>query len=186
MANSIFTRKEEEKAQIEALKKSIRIYFEGDVDYNQRLNFIDYDITTDGDLIKILDAFNNRYSMDDLKGLWKDIMTTAINKENRLVFIYDGLGKFTEARKTTLEKYPEGLKLGFPVDYWIEKCEELKETSTIALPTALKDSLLDIVCSKNDYCVIRIMHNEFDWSEEGAMDRLTKIIDNSSKGTFEL
>lgn len=181
MANSIFVRKEEEKIQIEALKKSIRIYFEGDVEYNQRLNFIDYDFTEDEDLKRVLNAFNDRYSFNDLKNLWKDIMLTAFNEENKLIFVYDGLGKFTEERKITLENYPDNIELGYPVEYWIDKCEEIKEKSTISLPTALKDTLVDIVCTKCGYKVIRIMHEEFNWGKEGAMERLTKIIEKSSE-----
>ncbi|HHX68606.1 MAG: hypothetical protein WAO56_01070 [Miniphocaeibacter sp.] len=186
MANSIFVRREEEKVQIEALKKSIRIYFEGNVDYNQRFNFIDYDISEDEDIKKILGAFDNRYSVDDLNNLRKDIMLTAFNKENKLIFVYDGLGKFTKERKITLENYPKDIKVGFPIDYWIEKSETINDSSTIALPTALKDSLVDIISAKNGFMVIRIMHKEFNWLEEGAMERLTKIIENSKKGTFIL
>ncbi|WP_100065586.1 hypothetical protein [Miniphocaeibacter massiliensis] len=186
MVTSIFVRREEEKVQIEALKKSIRIYFEGDVDYNQRLDFIEYDISKDEDLLKILEVFDNRYSIDELKNLKKDIMITAFNKDSKIIFVYDGRGKFTDSRKKTLENYPENIKLGYPLEYWIEKCGEIKETSTVELPTALKDSLTDIICAKNGYTVIRIMDEEFDWREEGAMERLTKIIDNSKKGTFDL
>ena len=181
MADSIFVRKENEKTQIEALKKAIRIYFEGDVEYNQRMNFIDYDFSEDKDFKNILEVFSNRYTFEDLKNLWSDIMLTAFNQENKLVFVYDGLGKFTEDRKITLVNYPKDIALGYPVDYWIEKCEKVKENSTISLPNALKDSLVDIVCTKEGYKVIRIMHEEFNWTEEGAMDRLTKIINMSDE-----
>ena len=182
MAGSIFIRKEEEKLQIEAIKKSIRIFFEGDVEYNQRLNFIDYDFSKDKDILKILDAFDNKYSINDLTNLWKDTMITAYNKENKLIFIYDGLEKFTLERKKTLENYPEGFIIGFPIEMWKEKCEEIQAKSIVSLPLALKDSLVDIICTKSGYTVIRLMFNEYNWTEEGAMDRLIKIIENSEAG----
>lgn len=182
MAGSIFVRKEEEKLQIEAIKKSIRIFFEGDVDYNQRLNFIDYDFSKDEDILKILNAFDNKYTINDLTNLWKDTMITAYNKENKLIFIYDGLEKFTLERKKTLDNYPEEFKIGFPIELWKSKCEEIQSKSIVSLPLALKDSLVDIICTKSGYTVIRLMFNEFNWTEEGAMDRLVKIIGNTEKG----
>ncbi|MDL2310541.1 hypothetical protein LJC13_01020 [Peptostreptococcaceae bacterium OttesenSCG-928-C18] len=186
MANSILVRKEEEKNQIEAFKKSIRVYFEGDVEYNQKLDFVDYDISEDEDLKRILNVFENRYAIEDLKNLKEDIMFTAFNRENKIIFSYDGIEKFTKSRKKTLENYSNDLKLGYPVDYWIKKCEEINANVTSEFPNALKDSLTDIICSKNGYMVIRIMSGEFDWREEGAMERLNKIIENSKKGTFDL
>ncbi len=184
MSNSIFSRKHEEKEQIEAWKKAIRIYFEGDVEYNQKLEFLEPNIEEDEDLKNILKAFDNKYDIEELKSLWNDIMVTAFNEEHKMVFVYDGMGKFTQDRKISLENYPKDMKLGYPRKFWIKKCEEVQDSSTIALPNALKDSLVDIVATKQGYIVIRIMHEEIDWSLDSSMDVLSQMIDNAKTGKF--
>ena len=44
MTSSIFNRKHDEKEQIEAWKKTIRIYFNGNVEYNKKLDFLKKEI----------------------------------------------------------------------------------------------------------------------------------------------
>ncbi|MDO5017954.1 MAG: hypothetical protein Q4E02_01505 [Lagierella massiliensis] len=183
MTSSIFNRKSDEKEQIEAWKKTIRIYFEGNVEYNEKLDFLKPEVE-DEDIKKILQAFDNKYTVKDLKSLWEDIMVTAFSKDHRMVFVYDGKGKFTMDRKISLENYPKKIKLGYPRKFWIKKCEQLDENSTTALPNALKDSLVDILATKQGYIVIRIMHEEVDWSLDSSMDVLSQMINNAKTGKF--
>ena len=184
MTSSIFNRKHDEKEQIEAWKKTIRIYFNGNVEYNKKLDFLKKEIEQDEDIKNILAAFDNKYKMSDLEELWDDIMLTAFCEEEKMVFVYDGNGKFTEDRKISLANYPKDLKLGYPRKFWMKKCDEVQDNSTNALPNALKDSLVDMVSTKQGYTVIRIMHEEVDWSLDSSMDVLGQMVQNAHSGKF--
>lgn len=186
MAENMFDITLEELEQTEAFKKVSRIYFNGDLKYNETLQFLDYNFELDEDFQRILDAFDNRYGIEDIKSLEKDIRLTAISHDKKLVFIYDNPNKFNKYRALSLENYPEDLKLGYPKELWIEKSLRLDNHTALSLPLALQDSMVDISLSKSGYMVIRIMSDSFDWKKEGAVDRLSKLVENSKKEIFDL
>lgn len=186
MAANMFDITLEELEQTEAFKKASRIYFNGDLKYNENLDFLDFDFNEDKDFQRILDAFENRYDMHDIESLKRDIRLTAVSHEKKLVFIYDNPNKFNKFRALSLENYPDDLKLGYPKELWIEKSIKLDNHTALSLPLALQDSMVDIALGKSGYMVIRIISDSFDWKKEGAVDRLNKLVENSKKGIFIL
>ncbi|MDO5754772.1 MAG: hypothetical protein Q4P28_00860 [Tissierellia bacterium] len=182
--NSAFQTSKEVEEQIEGLKRTLRIYFEGELQYSYRLQELSYPFEEDEDLKKILDIFDGAYTMKDILNFEQDVRVTAVNHEEKLAFYYDTDQKFTEARKKTLEHYPKDLDLGYPVDFWIEKCDEINASPIIALPSALMDTMVDFSMAKSGYNVIRIKHKEFDWTLDGAIDVLRRFIKNSKNKNF--
>lgn len=185
MAANIFETTSKEIEQIDAFKKALRIFFNGDLKYNEKIEFLDYDFREDEDFLHILNSLGNRFSIDEAINIIRDIRLTAISHDKKIVFIYDNPEKFNKYRKIALENYPD-IKLGFPKELWIKKCEEDNFKSALGLNLAIQDSMVDIGFTKSGYMVIRVMSDAFDWKEEGAIDRINKMVKNAKIGKFNL
>lgn len=183
--NSTFQTNKEIEEQIEGFKKTLRIYYEGELEYSFRLRELEYDFENDEDLKKILAAFDNSYTMEDILDFEQNVRVTAVNRDEKTAYYYDTDSKFTKPRRITLENYPDDLNLGYPVDFWIEKCEEIDADPITALPNALMDTMVDLAMAKSGYNVIRVKHKEFDWTLEGAIDVLRRFIRNSKNKNFK-
>lgn len=176
-----FLSSKEFQEQIEGFKKTLRVYYEGDITYSYRLSNFRYPYRDDADIQNILNAFDIAYTMDDLENFYAETRLTAFQESDKIAFIYDTDQKFTEERRITLEQYPEDLALGFDRKTWIEKCRENNEKSVIALPNALSDALTDLIVTKTGHTVIRVLHGAFDWNQEGGVDLLEDIIQKAKK-----
>lgn len=181
MESSTFLTSENEKEQMEALKNTMRVFFSGDLEYSRRFSFYQYDFSEDPDIQKILELFDGYYSLKDLETLRYDIRLTAINEENKLVFMYDLKNTFTPQRQQVMETYPTGLKFGYDVDAWIEKCKEVQAETASAVRNATMASMVDLAMTKQGYKVIRIMYDTFDWTGAGATDKLQQMIIQANK-----
>ena len=78
---------DEQRAQKEAFKKILRIYSDGVIDYNVRLDIIDYDFSKDEEFLKILNSFENSYSLESLESLKKEISVTGIFEKRKYIFV---------------------------------------------------------------------------------------------------
>lgn len=184
MLNNFFSMSDEQRAQKEAFKKILRIYSDGVIDYNVRLDIIDYDFSKDEEFLKILNSFENSYSLESLESLKKEISVTGIFEKRKYIFMYDGINKFTDDRKETLEQYPEDLKIGFCIANWIQYCEEIDYDSTVSMQNALMDTMIDFAFTKSGYMVIRVKQDAFDWTDKGAIRYLEEMIEQAKRGEF--
>lgn len=102
----------------------------------------------------------------------------------RVIFEYDERQHFSMARKIALESYVDTVDMYYDAQLWIKACGDInaKDNSPINRDEvrAFYDSVRDIEAAKNGYYLIRIMHGAFDWSSEGAVDYLKKILEDNN------
>ena len=102
----------------------------------------------------------------------------------KIIIEYDENQHFSQARKITLENYPENVKVYFRKDYWIEQCNKINAKDNHPVDRdekrAYYDAVRDIEAFKHGYKLIRIKHGDFDWTRENAIEYLNKIIPKNS------
>jgi len=100
--------------------------------------------------------------------------------DHKIIIEYDEYQHFSEARKITLENYPENIQLNFSTEKWIEACKRInaKDNNPIDRDErrAYYDAVRDIEVFKHGYSLVRIMHGDIDWESEGAKNHLSQII----------
>lgn len=105
-------------------------------------------------------------------------------EEHKIIIEYDENQHFTEARKITLENYPENVKIYFDKNYWIEQCNKINARDNHPVDRdekrAYYDAVRDIEAFKHGYELIRIKHGDFDWTSEDAIEHLNEIITKNS------
>ncbi|MEM5798589.1 MAG: hypothetical protein QXP39_00890 [Candidatus Aenigmatarchaeota archaeon] len=105
-------------------------------------------------------------------------------EQHKIIIEYDENQHFSQARKITLENYPENIKLYFDKDYWIDQCKKINAKDNYPVDRdekrAYYDAVRDIEAFKHGYKLIRIKHGDFDWASENAIDYLNKIIPRNS------
>jgi len=104
----------------------------------------------------------------------------VVIEQHKIIVEYDENQHFSQARKTTLENYPDNVKTYFSKSYWIEQCNKINAKDNHPVDRdekrAYYDSVRDIETFKHNYKLIRIKHGDFDWKSESAIDYLKKII----------
>ncbi|MDU5808214.1 MAG: hypothetical protein ACLRVE_01035 [Finegoldia magna] len=183
MENSTFLASDYEKEQIDAIKKILRVYFSGDIEFSKNFSSLKPNIDNEN-LKKVLNELDDKITRDDLIRYVNDINIMAYNDENKLCFMYDANRKFTIERKTALENYPPEKNYGFCLDKWINKCDITLHNSSSDLQNAIYSSMLDICCEEMGILVVRICEDDFDWTDDHAMEKLNEIISNIRKGDF--
>jgi len=105
-------------------------------------------------------------------------------EQHKIIIEYDENQHFTQARKITLENYPEDIKTYFSKDYWIEECNKINAKDNHPVDRdekrAYYDTVRDIEAFKHGYKLIRIKHGDFDWTSENAIEHLNEIIPRNS------
>ena len=167
MENSTFLASDYEKEQIDAIKKILRVYFSGDIEFSKNFSSLKPNIDN-----------------ENLKRYVNDINIMAYNEENKLCFMYDANRKFTNERKTALENYPANKNYGFCIEKWINKCDHTLHDSSSDLQNAIYSTMLDICCEEMGILVVRILEDDFDWTDDHAMEKLNEIVSNIRKGDF--
>ncbi len=166
MENSTFLASDYEKEQIDAIKKILRVYFSGDIEFSK--NFSELKPNIDNQKLKeILNELDENINRDDLIRYVNDINIMAYNEENKLCFMYDANRKFTKERKIALDK-----------------CDSILSNSSSDLQNAIYSTMLDICCEEMGILVIRICEDDFDWTDDHAMEKLNEIVSNIRKGDF--
>ena len=165
MENSTFLASDYEKEQIDAIKKILRVYFSGDIEFSK--NFSELKPNIDNQKLKeVLNELDENINRDDLIRYVNDINIMAYNEENKLCFMYDA------------KNY------GFCIEKWINKCDSILSNSSSDLQNAIYSTMLDICCEEMGILVVRICEGDFDWTDEHAMEKLNEIVSNIRKGDF--
>ena len=101
-------------------------------------------------------------------------------EDHKLLFEYDECQHFSQARKITLENYPETIHVYFSKNDWIVQCTKIQAKDNS--PTdrderrAYFDSVRDIEADKHGYTLIRIKHGDFDWEDTNASAYLDALL----------
>lgn len=105
-------------------------------------------------------------------------------EQHKIIIEYDENQHFSQARKITLKNYPENAKVYFPKDYWIEQCNKINAKDNHPVDRdekrAYYDAVRDIEAFKHGYKLIRVKHGDFDWTNENAIEYLSKILTTNS------
>lgn len=88
MENSTFLASDYEKEQIDAIKKILRVYFSGDIEFSKNFSELKPNIDNKN-LKKVLNELDENINRDDLIRYVNDINIMAYNEENKLCFMYD-------------------------------------------------------------------------------------------------
>ena len=92
MENSTFLASDYEKEQIDAIKKILRVYFSGDIEFSKNFSSLKPNIDNEN-LKKVLNELDDKITRDDLIRYVNDINIMAYNDENKLCFMYDARKK---------------------------------------------------------------------------------------------
>ena len=97
----------------------------------------------------------------------------------KLIIEYDERQHFSEARRVALASY-QNIPLCFDRDRWMKACEDIQAKDNAPKNRdevrAFYDSTRDIECAKHGYRLVRIMHGQIDFEQEGAAEKLKKLI----------
>jgi hypothetical protein len=98
---------------------------------------------------------------------------------SNLIIEYDERQHFTEPRALTLELYPSTLSLGFDARRWLNACREIRSRDNDPPyrdeQRAFYDALRDVLSQANGTQLIRIKHEDWDWSRPDSGQHLTEI-----------
>ena len=135
---------------------------------------------------KIVDALIKYRNQKTFLKLDHPLACDIVIEEKKLIIEYDENQHFTQARKITLENYPENVKVYFDKAYWIEQCNKINAKDNDPVDRdetrACYDAVRDIEAFKNGYKLIRIKHGDFDYTREDAIEYLNKLVLNNSSG----
>ncbi len=99
---------------------------------------------------------------------------------HKLMFEYDENQHFSQARKISLENYPETIHLCFSKNDWIDHCNKIKAKDNDPIDRderrAYYDSIRDIEAYKHGYKLVRIKHGDFDWEDNNASAYLDRLL----------
>ena len=97
----------------------------------------------------------------------------------KLIIEYDERQHFSEARRVALASY-QNIPLCFDRDKWMKACSDIQAKDNAPKNRdevrAFYDSTRDIECAKHGYRLVRIMHGQIDFEQEGAAEELKKLI----------
>lgn len=185
---------------MKAVKTRIKIPSKGVIEQKNALQLI-LNKMFDGDIVcektfswmrtpdKIEDEYETLYKrLTEYRG------DTAFAKKNvtlrcdfvieskKLIIEYDERQHFSEARRISLEAYPD-VSLCFDRNLWIKACSDIQakdgQPSNRDEIRAYYDSTRDIEASKHGYTLVRIMHGQVDFQKENGREELQKLLQSS-------
>lgn len=109
----------------------------------------------------------------------------------KLIIEYDERQHFSEARRISLENYPD-IDLNYDKELWIKACRDIQAKDNSPADRdetrAYYDSIRDIEAARHGYSLIRIMHGQIDFEKPEAIQEVRNMIDkangNSKKNTL--
>lgn len=100
----------------------------------------------------------------------------------KLIIEYDENQHFTLPRKISLEQYPSNILTFFSKSDWINACNSIKAKDNSPPhrdeQRAFYDSVRDIEASKNGYTLLRIKHNDYDWTSKDSEKHVNQLFGN--------
>ena len=97
----------------------------------------------------------------------------------KLIIEYDERQHFSEARRLSLLYYPD-VCLYFDKNLWIDACSAIQARDNQPQDRdeirAYYDSTRDIEAARNGYKLVRIMHGQIDFEENGAYEKLKNFL----------
>mgnify|MGYP000881678212 CR=1 FL=1 len=130
--------------------------------------------------IKIVSALSSYRNHSGFQKSHYQLPCDIVLDDHKIIIEYDEYQHFSEARKITLENYPEKIQLNFSKEKWIEACKRInaKDNNPIDRDErrAYYDAVRDIESFENGYTLIRIKHGDIDWESEGAKNHLLELI----------
>jgi very-short-patch-repair endonuclease len=160
-------------SQKNALQKLLQKHY-GHIETEKKFDWLK---TPDNDNLpeeyrKIVTALSNYRNQTGFQKSHYQLPCDIILDDQKLIIEYDEYQHFSEARKITLENYPEDIQLYYPKEKWIEACDKInaKDNSPVDRDErrAYYDTVRDIEAYKHGYILLRIKHGDFDWEMEGA------------------
>jgi len=134
--------------------------------------------------IKIVAALSSYRNHTGFQKSHYQLLCDIVLDDHRIIIEYDEYQHFSEARKITLEHYPENIQLNFPIEKWIEACIRINAKDNYPIDRderrAYYDAVRDIESFKNGYSLIRIKHGDIDLESEGAEKHLFQLIKSRS------
>ncbi len=134
--------------------------------------------------IPIVSSLSNYRNQKGFKKSGYNLLCDIFLEEYKLIIEYDENQHFSEARKITLENYPDEIKLNYSKTDWIDYCAKINAKDNAPADRdekrAFYDSVRDIEAYKNNYRLIRIKHGEFDWKSDNADKELRKLTNINS------
>jgi hypothetical protein len=128
-------------------------------------------------LTAIFAALQEMRGFSDFASSGRSLRCDFFIPQERLLVEYDERQHFTLQRAKSLELYPAGISWGFDRKEWIKTCNSIRATDPSPPyrdeQRAFYDSLRDILADRNGYRVVRIRQGDFDWTGEGAEEKLT-------------
>lgn len=168
--------------QSQIFQDLLRSYLGEDAIISARLRDFLPQISTSEPYENALEVLGEKMSLEELNELFESVMVTAIHPGEKLLFVYDETECFSEARLKTLENYPDGIQLGYPIKYWVRSCRLRTNAKQTGLAKAISDMLTDVEGAKAGYRVIRVEAGEFEWTNDSIalLDRLVSNAENSN------
>lgn len=128
----------------------------------------------------IIEALSSYRENDPLGRANFTLLCDIVLEEHKLIIEYDEYQHFSQARKISLQNYPENISLYFSKEAWIQACEEIDAHDNNPHDRdekrALYDAVRDIEAYRHGYRLVRIKHGDVDWSAPEAKWDLLELI----------
>ena len=97
----------------------------------------------------------------------------------KLIIEYDERQHFSEARRISLLAY-QNVPVHFDRQLWIDACQDIQARDNQPRDRdevrAFYDSTRDIEAAKHGYSLVRIMHGQIDFEQDGAKEQLEELL----------
>ncbi len=122
--------------------------------------------------VKIVDALSAYRHYEEFKKSDIQLSCDFVLVDHKIVVEYDERQHFSEARKISLQHYPESITLHYSKKSWLEACDRINAKDNDPIDRderrAFFDTVRDIEADRNGYKLVRIKHGDHDWEGNEA------------------
>lgn len=168
--------------QKNALQLILNKMFNGDIVCEKTYHWLKTPTKIEGEYATLYEALAAYRGNQDFAKKNVVLRCDFVCEGEKLIIEYDERQHFSEARKVSLESYPD-LPVYFDRKLWIKACADIQAKDSQPVNRdevrAYYDSTRDIEASKHGYRIVRIMHGQIDFEENDAEEKLRILLNKS-------
>ena len=166
--------------QKNALQLILNKICDGDIVCEKTYPWMKTPMKIENEYQKIYDALVSYRGNTDFYKKNVKLRCDFVCESKKIIIEYDERQHFSEARRISLKAYP-GIKLFYDQALWENACLDIQAKDNQPVnrdeTRAFYDCVRDIEAVKNGYRLVRIMHGQVDFNEEGAAEKLKEILE---------
>lgn len=166
--------------QKNALQLILNRLFDGDVVCEKTFPWMKTPSELSGEYKNLYDALSAYRGNEGFAKKNVSLRCDFVCESRKLIIEYDERQHFSEARRISLQSYPE-VHTFFDRKLWIHACRDIQakdnQPANRDETRAFYDSTRDIEAARHGYALVRIMHGQVDFKRKDAADYVRELLD---------